>query len=499
MLVSAEAGYGKSTLLNGFALHTSDHCVWYRMETSDGDWITFLSYMVAAFRRVPPTSGGRPRHCCDMSPRWARPERSCIAQFLADLGSLDVGRVAVILDDYHFVEASSDVRMILSRMLERAPDDVYFILGGRGRPNLALGRLLAQGCVSELTIDDLRFTPSEIAELFSTTYRQPLDGNACRVVAAKTEGWAASLQLVSASIAVSRPSEVASFIEALSGAEGPIYDFLAEEVLTRLSERTQRILIHASLIDRVRPELVVAALSVTRDPPDTGAVDRALAEAEALGLMGLRGGTPGGRRIHPLFREFLAVHLEREATDGEIRAMHRAIAITAEANDWLVASKHFATAGEPHEAMRVLGSAAGEALGAGAWGAAVEVVDLMPDTPPPPAVKVIQARALVSEGYPDEALASGVSNGVTSKPMIRALVSLARASALQAGGRGAELWREVDRFRATHHSDPVVNRLAEAWSLIGGAFRGGSIQGARESLTRLAHESERRTSATSRA
>ncbi len=240
ILVSAEAGYGKSTLLNEFALRTRDKCVWFRMETSDGDWITFLSYMVATLREVSPDFGRSTEALLRNVAAMGSSREMVLAQFLADLSSVEPGRIAVILDDYHLVETSLDVRMILSRMLERAPEGMYFILGGRGRPNLALGRLIAQGRVSELTVDDLRFTLAEIEQLFSETYGQPLDGKACRVIAARTEGWAASLRLVSASIAVSQPSEVAAFIDALSGAMGPIYDFLAEEVMTRLSVQTRQ-------------------------------------------------------------------------------------------------------------------------------------------------------------------------------------------------------------------------------------------------------------------
>ena len=119
-----------------------------------------------------------------------------------------------------------------------------------------------------MTTGDLRFSRPEIEELFATAYLQPLDQRACDVVTERTQGWAASLQLVAASVTASRPSEVASFIEALSGATGPIYDFLAEEVLARMAPLTERVLLHASLLDRVTPELVEAGLSVTDEPLD---------------------------------------------------------------------------------------------------------------------------------------------------------------------------------------------------------------------------------------
>ena len=217
-------------------------------------------------------------------------------------------------------------------------------------------------------------------------------------MAERTQGWAASLQLVAASIAVSRPSEVASFIEALSGATGPIYDFLAEEVLARMAPLTQRVLLHASLLDRVTPELVTAALSASDEPIDRDVVAAHLEDARSLGLLGEAEAGSGGARIHPLFREFLEHQLGQLTPPEHIKAMHAAIARCAESTAWLASAKHYALAGMDLDAMRVLGSAASEALGTGGWGAVVEVLALMPDATPPPAVEVIKARALTSDG-----------------------------------------------------------------------------------------------------
>jgi DNA-binding SARP family transcriptional activator len=488
ILVSAEAGYGKSTLLNEFALQTSDRCAWYRMESSDGDWITFLSHMVAALRELDAGFGAATeallRNVAAMGPS----REVVLGQFLADLNHIAQTRIAVILDDYHFVEESQDVRMILSRMLERAPDGMYFILGGRGRPNLALGRLVAQGRVSELTIDDLRFTRAEIDDLFTVTYGQPLDEAACSVVADRTEGWAASLRLVAASVAVTQPNQVATFIDALSGASAPIYDFLAEEVLARMSTSTQRVLMHAALIDRVRPELVSAALSVSDYAHEAATVGPALDDAEALGLLGSKTrSSNGGRRIHPLFRDFLQAYLGREASVAQIRAMHCAIATAAEASDRLVAAKHYALADMPEDGLRVLGSAAGETLGTGAWGAAVEIVDLMPDTPPPVAVKVIKARALISDGYPDDALVllSAIDCDILT-PEERGLVGLTRAAIHHMNGDGRRVVEEIEEVAADPDVPSPLHEVALTWRQILEASAGGCISDAVQMLRRLA-------------
>ena len=445
--------------------------------------------MVATLRELDPEFGRATEALLRQVAAMGSTRDVVLSQFLADLGTLKGREVLVILDDYHLVSGSEDVRLIVGRLLERAPTDLHLIMSCRVRPSLGLGRLAAQGNVAELTTSDLRFSRPEIEELFAKAYAQPLDAHACDVVVERTQGWAASLQLVSASIAVSRPSEVGTFIEALDGATGPIYDFLAEEVLSRMPPLTHRVLVHASLIDRVAAPLVAAALSVTDAAPDLTTVAAHLEEARVLGLLGGPDSGAPGERIHPLFRQFLQHQLVQATSAELIRAMHLEIARVAEQTSWLASAKHYALAGADMESMRVLGSAAGEALGTGAWGTAVEVVALIPDTTPPPAVEVIKARALTSEGRPDEAIAN--LRRLDRLPLTadeKALVSLARASAFQMAGESDCLWNEVRVLAETGHSDRVVNRLSEAWSFMRQACQGGSIAPARRSLDLLAAE-----------
>ena len=493
ILITAEAGYGKSALLNDFARRSDQTCAWYRLESSDSDWITFLSYMVATLRGVVPDFG-RPTEALLRNVAAMGSSRELVlSQFLSDLGDVGTREALVILDDYHLVSASADVRTIMSRLLERAPVGMRFVIAGRGRPNLALGRMIAQGRVSELTTGDLRFSRPEIEELFATAYLQPLDQRACDVVTERTQGWAASLQLVAASVTASRPSEVASFIEALSGATGPIYDFLAEEVLARMAPLTERVLLHASLLDRVTPELVEAGLSVTDEPLDHVLIATHLEDARSLGLLGEPEAEGSGAHLHPLFREFLAHQFRLQTPAERVQAMHGAVARAAESTAWLTSAKHYALAGLHDDGMRVLGSAASEALGTGAWGPAMEVVALMPSAAPPPAVEVVKARALTADGRLDEALASLSSiDQAALSPDERGLLSLTRASAYQMAGQSDRLWQEVHALGTLTLADDTVGRLARAWSLIRAACQGGSISDARRSLDLLAEDSSRR-------
>ncbi len=245
-------------------------------------------------------------------------------------------------------------------------------------------------------------------------------------------------------------------------------------------------------LDRVTPELVTAGLSVSDEPIDRDVVAAHLEDARSLGLLGEAEAGSGGARIHPLFRELLEHHLGQLTPPERLKAMHAAIARCAESTAWLASAKHYALAGMDRDAMRVLGSAASEALGTGGWGAVVEVVALMPDATPPPAVEVIKARALTSDGRPDDALAMLSAIDLSSlSPDERGLVSLTRASAFQMAGHSEQLWQEVEAFGSLVHSDEIVKLIARAWTLMRTACRGGSISDARRSLDLLAEDSGR--------
>lgn len=486
VLVSAEVGYGKSTLLADFSRRADARALWYRLESTDRDWMSFISHLVAAAREAQPDFGAATeallRHVAAVGPS----REMVLSSLLAELGDLLPTRTFVIFDDFHFVDDSVDVRAIVRRLIESAPQHWHFFIAARRRPNLPLGWLAAGGQLGELTTTDLRFTRTELDDLFGTTYAQHLSPESLDIVEERTEGWAASLQLVAASIAASRPSQVEAFIGALSGAAGPIYDFLAEEVLERLSPMTQRVLIHASLLDRVTPVLATAALSATDQPLSVEDVTVCLRDAESLGLFSSRQESPTNGRFHPLLKEFLTHQLKRENPDHQLAIMQVAVAQAAEETDWLVAARHYALASRTEDAMRVLGTAAHQALGTGAWGAAAEIIALMPDTSPPPAVEVIRARAMIAEGRPADALSildilerSGLDETE------RALVSLARASALQTLGRTTELWDEVVRLTEMREASAVVKRIARAWHLILSAFRGDSVADARSALRDL--------------
>jgi LuxR family maltose regulon positive regulatory protein len=285
-VLAAEAGYGKTTLLADYARRTDVRCLWFRMETSDRDWVTFINYLIAAVREIEPDFGNATAGMLAQIAALNPTVEIVVGSLITELEAVGGTPTMLILDDFHLVEDGEDVYTILARLFEWAPKSLTFLISSRRTPELRLARLAAGGDLAQLTTDDLRFSSEETTQLFAVAYGHPLEPDLLSEVEARTEGWGASLQLVYSSIRSRAASETRAFIHSLSGAEGSLYDYLAEEVLSGLALPLKRTLVHASLLDRVVPGLVVAILSVHGDPPSGADVMACIEEADDLGLMG---------------------------------------------------------------------------------------------------------------------------------------------------------------------------------------------------------------------
>jgi ATP/maltotriose-dependent transcriptional regulator MalT/DNA-binding SARP family transcriptional activator len=472
-LISAEAGYGKTTLLADFSRRRWVRCLWYKLDAGDRDWTTFVSTLVASVREEVPAFGHATAGLLAQSGGMGSPRETILKALTADIADLDDVPTMLILDDFHLVDDSEDVQTVMAQLIRDAPPTVTFLVSSRRRPPMALGRLAAQGELAELTTSDLRFSRAETEALFSDAYKQPLEADLIAEVDARTEGWAASLQLLHSSIRQRRPSEVRRFIGSLSGAEGSLYDFLAEEVLAHLSADLQRFVVHASLLDRIVPEYVVAALSADEsDAPTLEDVRRWIAEADALGVLARSSAESGGERFHPLLGDFLRRQLDLRTTPAERRAMHARVARAAERSDWLAACHHYIEAGEDAEAMRVLSSSVGVALASGQFDAAATLIRRL-GVALSPGAAIIRARDLIREG--DAVAGVAELRGIRPDDLSPELHSIARQaeiSGLFRLGRTEELLACVD---ATVSDDSMTVETREMAEVLAASVCGVNV------------------------
>ena len=248
ILVSAPAGFGKSTLLGTWASELSGSgrpMAWYSLDSGDNDPAQFWRYFFTAIDLLQPGSGKTALALLG-SPQ-APPIESILTTLLNELVGLSTDAVLVI-DDYHLIE-SQTIHEALTFLIDHLPPRMHLAIATRMDPPLPLPRLRARGEMTELRAADLRFTPEEAATFLNRVMGLELTAEDTAELEGRTEGWIAGLQM--AALAMQDRADVSGFIAAFAGSNRYVLDYLAEEVLARQPEELQTFLLETSILDRM--------------------------------------------------------------------------------------------------------------------------------------------------------------------------------------------------------------------------------------------------------
>jgi len=463
-LVVADAGYGKTTLLTDFSVRSGVRTLWYRLDATDADTVTWTNYLVAACREVEPGFGQATLALLGHLPAGGPPKSAFIASFLGELARMAEVPTVLVLDDLHEVEESPEVREIVGRLVSQAPPWLSFIVASRRPPSVEFARLAGMGELAHITTDDLRFSASETEQLFAEGYGLPLETEVLRDLDQRTRGWAASLQLFHGSIRGRPSSAIRALARSLSGAASPIYDFLAEEVLANLGEDLEQFLVRSSLLERVIAGNVVALFADEPTPPTLEATRRWIDEADRLGLLTRTSESSEARQLHPLLRDFLLRQLQQRFSVDEVREMHLRVARAVRRSDPLTACRHFIEAGEQEEAMGCLGASVMLTMGSGQWGVASDLIDRLEGVPADPAVAAIRARRLIEEGdlIGAEQLLLGLEIS-DSPPDVRAVVRHTKLSLGWRTGDSDLLFGTLRDMQDDAETPPILREIAQIW------------------------------------
>ncbi len=246
-LVSAPAGFGKTTLLAEWLASTpvEKQTAWLSLDPSDNEAAPFWPYVIAALQTAAPGIGATALSL--LQGPQPPPIETVFATLLNELSALP-NDVVLVLDDYHVIDAH-DIQDGMSFLLEHLPPRLHLVITTRADPALPLARLRARGELVEIRAADLRFTPEEAAAYLNEV--MGLDLGASEVVAleARTEGWIAALQL--AALSIQGRDDVAGFIAGFAGDDRYIVDYLADEVLHRQPEHVRQFLLQTSILGRL--------------------------------------------------------------------------------------------------------------------------------------------------------------------------------------------------------------------------------------------------------
>ncbi len=262
VLVCAPAGFGKTALLADWARGDGRPVAWLGLDGGDSDPARFWRYAVAALDRARPGLAGR------VGPLPPGSVEGLVTALINELAA-DPGpdEVLLVLDDYHLVD-SGPVHDSVAFLLENLPPGLRVVVSGRADPPLPLARLRARGQLAELRVADLRFTPEEAAALLGETAGPGLPAVAAEALAARTEGWAAGLQL--AGLSLRGHADAAGFVAAFSGSHRFVLDYLADEVLVGQPGQVRAFLLETSVLERLSGELCDAVTGQAGQPGDAG-------------------------------------------------------------------------------------------------------------------------------------------------------------------------------------------------------------------------------------
>jgi len=248
-LVSAPAGFGKTTLLSDWfesAQPTgSSNAAWLSLDAGDSDPARFGAYLVEALRPIVSIAGA------EAAAQNSQALHAVVAALLDDLGIVDT-EIVLVVDDYHWID-DIEIHEAVSFLVDHAPSNFHLVVATRSDPPLPLARWRASGDLLEIRAADLRFTTDEAAAYFHDSMDLHLTPADVGALETRTEGWIAALQL--AALSLQGREDIAAFIDTFTGDDRFVLDYLLEEVLERQPDAVRRFLLETSVLERLNGPL----------------------------------------------------------------------------------------------------------------------------------------------------------------------------------------------------------------------------------------------------
>jgi LuxR family maltose regulon positive regulatory protein len=337
VLVSAPAGFGKTTLVSEWIASYGRPVAWLSLDEGDSDPVRFISYLIAALQTIRATTGEG--LLAALQSAQPLPSEALLTNLINEI-SVIPDRLILVLDDYHEID-SRPIDQALSFLVEHLPPQMHLVIASREDPNLPLARLRARGQLTELRASDLRFTPGEAAEFLNQAMGLSLSAEDIAALEARTEGWIAGLQL--AAISMQGHHDTASFIQSFTGSHHFVLDYLVEEVLQQQSESIQAFLLRTSILDRLCGPLCDAVWESAVAP---GQETLEYLERANLFMVPLDN-ERRWYRYHHLFGDLLRQRMRQKLAPGEIAEYHRRASQWYEKNEDLAAAfQHAVASGE---------------------------------------------------------------------------------------------------------------------------------------------------------
>lgn len=327
-LISAPAGFGKTTLLAEWIAQTSLPVAWLSVDQGDNDPYRFIAYLITALESVQEGVGCEAQQLIEST--QVIPTHIILAALLNELGKL-VEPIVLVLDDVQFISQGA-VHESLAYLLDHLPANLHLVISTRADPPLQLGRLRATDQLLELRTRDMRFTPAEATQFLNDVMRLGLSVDEVEALEGRTEGWVVGLQM--AALSLKKTGNTSEFIKAFSGSQRYILDYLMEEVLRSQPAHIQSFLLETSILDKFSGSLCNALVTEeSRQAGESGQTVLEYLERSNLFLIPLDD-HKHWYRYHHLFADLLRARLEQSSSE-RVSALH------AKASRWFESQDYY--------------------------------------------------------------------------------------------------------------------------------------------------------------
>ena len=398
LLISAPAGYGKTTLLTDFAHDTDLPVCWYTLDAFDRDLRVFLEHLIAAIALRYPGFGQRSRNLLQEIPDPGANLYPIVATLVQEIYETIPEYFFLVLDDHHTVEDQEPINEFLDLFVTYADENCHLVIASRTLPALPnLSLLVARRQAAGLSIDELRFTPEEIMALARQNYQLALSPEQAEALAERTGGWITGLLLTTAHRWEQAPGEMAVH----GRINVDVYDYLSRQVLERQPPQLRDFLLASSVLDEMGPQICASVLQIERP-------------AELMDMVRIRNlfvtefeGEGNRLRYHDLFREFLQDTLHQQ-DEARFRALTlRAAEAYAGRGEWERAVSRYLALEQYQPVVEILQQRGAHLFDIGSWDTLASWIDALPqeERAANPRCLLHRGKIHMERGEHDQALA----------------------------------------------------------------------------------------------
>jgi LuxR family maltose regulon positive regulatory protein len=366
ILICADAGYGKTTLLIQFCQESKQPYVFYDLDAQDNDVATFFNYIIAGIRRHAADFGSRVKSVISEK----RDNITIAGTFINEFVEKINGEFFIILDDYHRINENRKIADIINYLLRHIPRNLHIIISSRTTPAIYLSYYLAKQELLHLDKEHLQFDIRETQILMREIYGLDLQEDDIAQIAELSEGWVTVIQLILQKLSITPGKDIKKTLGNYTTSGEDVFDYFALEVFKYQTRAVRDFLIKTSVLEYLNAQICDHVLSIADS-------ETIIDQLETDHIFVLR--TGGNLIYHPLFHDFLYKKLVSSCPPQSIRRLHlTAAGYFYDRKEFASAVKHFLAAGQYARAAKILERHAEYWYSSGEHAGFVQLADQLP-------------------------------------------------------------------------------------------------------------------------